>query len=309
MKRVSALVVLLAAACTQQNAAPDSGITSQYAPSELPGWAEFRSHFTEVDGRFQGEWDLSFASEDDMRSYFLHHYMGGEQEHSAKADGPIGSKDQKLAVIRKISDGFEPVYGRNGDALDIVYCVSDTVPNQAAVITDMATATLDWTRNTNVRFRYDATQNSNCTAANTAIDFAVRPTTSSGLAGCGLNKMIWFTDCAAPGELTVQYSVLTGFPGVTGAGLLRHELGHILGFRHEHPWAANNGGCSETPSPLDGGANITGRRLTAYDQSSVMHYPQCSGIPNVDWTISRLDQAGAIQIYGIPAAWYVTLGA
>ena len=45
----------------------------------------------------------------------------------------------------------------------------------------------------------------------------------------------------------------------------RHELGHILGFRHEHIRSEANSSCDE------GGAF---RAVTDYDQASVMHYLQ-----------------------------------
>ena len=306
MKRYFLAFAFLAA-CTVRNDDAGNEVIGPKAGTDSSqiSWSEFRSHFQELNGRLQGEWDLSFASDDELHAYYVHHY-GAIPDRKRETSSAISSVEQKLAVIRRISDGFEPTY-RGNDALDIVYCVSNTVPNQTAVIADMATATLDWLRTTNIRFRYDATQNGNCIASNNAVDIAVLPTTATGLAGCGMSKMIWFNDCALPGELRVQYSALSGFPGVTGAGLLRHELGHVLGFRHEHPWAPSQGGCSEAPSPADGGLNITGRRLTNYDQQSVMHYPQCSGIANVDMTISALDRRGAISVYGIPAALYVVL--
>jgi hypothetical protein len=79
----------------------------------------------------------------------------------------------------------------------------------------------------------------------------------------------------------------TGAPPWSLAGVLRHELGHTLGFVHEH--VRIRSGCYE-----DG----EWRGLTPYDSASVMHYPQCSGTQRGDLTITALDVAGALAVYG-----------
>ena len=73
----------------------------------------------------------------------------------------------------------------------------------------------------------------------------------------------------------------------TLTGVLRHELGHTLGFRHEHT-RPESGTCFE---------NNQWRALTAYDSSSVMHYPQCNGSQNGDLVLTNLDKAGAGVAY------------
>jgi len=49
---------------------------------------------------------------------------------------------------------------------------------------------------------------------------------------------------------------------VTSQGVFRHELGHVLGLRHEHIRAPGTF-CTEDSS---------WRGVTAYDSASVMHY-------------------------------------
>ena len=49
--------------------------------------------------------------------------------------------------------------------------------------------------------------------------------------------------------------------------ILGHELGHTLGFRHEHT-RPEAGTCFE---------DNNWRALTPYDSVSIMHYPQCNG--------------------------------
>jgi hypothetical protein len=127
------------------------------------------------------------------------------------------------------------------------------------------------------------------------------------------NKMMWspYRDsCLGPGALgMVSPSAIENLDppkeNVTTVGTLRHELGHVLGFRHEHPWAPLRGGCNEDPTDVP--TDITGRRLTPYDQVSVMHYLDCGGVAGIDYTLSIQDGIGARKIYGMPASWHVAL--
>ena len=69
--------------------------------------------------------------------------------------------------------------------------------------------------------------------------------------------------------------------------MLRHELGHTIGFRHEHTRLTSTG-CYE---------DAAWRALTSYDASSVMHYPQCNGTQTGDLVLTSLDKSGARSLY------------
>jgi hypothetical protein len=69
---------------------------------------------------------------------------------------------------------------------------------------------------------------------------------------------------------------------------LRHELGHILGLRHEHIWK-NGEQVEETYLP----AQI----INAYDPASIMFYPERPGYAG-NGRLSALDKAGIRQLYG-----------
>jgi hypothetical protein len=72
------------------------------------------------------------------------------------------------------------------------------------------------------------------------------------------------------------------------SGVLKHELGHVLGFVHEQNMA-NLSGCPPE--------NVTLRQITVYDVTSVMHYRECAAYPG-DFYITNTDMQGAQTVYG-----------
>lgn len=74
-------------------------------------------------------------------------------------------------------------------------------------------------------------------------------------------------------------------------GVLRHEIGHILGFRHEHIR-------SGAPPECQGESLFETIPLTAYDPQSIMHY--FCGENQGLLQITDLDRLGARKVYGPP---------
>jgi len=80
-------------------------------------------------------------------------------------------------------------------------------------------------------------------------------------------------------------------------GVLRHELGHVLGFRHEHIWFPKSPAERQTHEPI----GIV-KKITAHDPDSIMNY-------NRMWAdtaagrmsdLSPLDKVGSRLMYGAP---------
>ncbi len=75
-------------------------------------------------------------------------------------------------------------------------------------------------------------------------------------------------------------------------GVLRHEIGHLLGYRHEHTRFVIDG-CSFEDNDW--------KPLTPYDPHSVMHY-FCGGRGRLDMNFTDVDRAGHRKLYLLKAA-------
>lgn len=76
-------------------------------------------------------------------------------------------------------------------------------------------------------------------------------------------------------------------------GVLRHELGHVLGWRHEHIWSEDSSCSGENVIEEFMGA----RQLTNYDPYSVMHYPCGLNANNKTLKLTPFDIEGASRVY------------
>lgn len=75
-------------------------------------------------------------------------------------------------------------------------------------------------------------------------------------------------------------------------GVLRHELGHVLAFRHEHIRKENSAERLVEPH------EELSQPLTAYDAHSVMHYPPEGVVAS--FALTAFDRRGASFVYGGP---------
>lgn len=168
---------------------------------------------------------------------------------------------------------------------NLTYCISSSSfgTRYAAVVSAMSSAAAAWEGAANVNFVHASAQDGSCTSRTTSVVFNVRQVTTSQY----LARAFFPSTSRRGREVLISTSSFGNISPYTLAGILRHELGHTIGFRHEHtrPEAA---ACFEDTS---------WRALTSYDSKSVMHYPQCNGTNTGDLVLTALDQQGARALY------------
>lgn len=181
------------------------------------------------------------------------------------------------------------VYGRDdvwnsSKRKELTYCVDRGLGDAAdAVIDAMKHASQAWEASANVHFVHLAAHDANCTRANEHVVFNVR-----GVSGRPyLARSFFPSSPRASRELLIDSTSLPPPRPLTLPGVLRHELGHVLGLRHEHTRLRSNR-CYE---------DSNWRAVTPYDVRSVMHYPQCAGIEGHDLNLTSLDQQGIRLLY------------
>ena len=178
------------------------------------------------------------------------------------------------------------------DKRNLTYCVSTAfgAARHNLVVAAMTAAGDAWEDVADIDLIHANAQDNDCRATNNHVVFDVRPVSGAPY----IARAFFPNDPRSDRNVLINSSAFTLGPGnLTLTGVLRHELGHTLGFRHEHT-RPEAGTCFE---------DTNWRPLTDYDAFSTMHYPQCNG--GGDWSLelTAADESGAACLYG-PASGF-----
>lgn len=200
------------------------------------------------------------------------------------ANSPVRVGSGRLAV--HVVGGVDAIWSQ-AQKRALTYCVSRAFgARYYRVVADMDLAARAWEAVADLDFVHLAVEDDNCNAQNSNVMFDVRP----------VHNQRYLARAFFPGEGRVRRNVLideSSFEldpnqNLTLVGILRHELGHTIGARHEHT-RPESGACFE---------DNNWRGVTRYDAFSVMHYPQCNGQGDWKLTLTAQDQSGIACLYG-----------
>lgn len=252
---------------------------SDGAARQSISWEQFRAAaYVEPDtGMFITNGDELAETEEELRAQFERFAA----QEAAAATG-VAELEQPLIVNR--------VSGRDdrwpaATAASLTYCI-DTASfgsRYADVVAAMNSATSAWEATANVNFVHVASRDTSCTSRTSDVVFNVRMVRSQQY----LARAFFPSTSRRGREILVSIASFGNIRPWSLPGVLRHELGHAIGFRHEHT-RPESGTCFEDTS---------WRALTGYDAASVMHYPQCNGTNTGDLELTSLDRSGARALY------------
>ena len=173
----------------------------------------------------------------------------------------------------------------------LTYCVlKNTFPRSEwyeEVVENMQLATAAWEEICGVDFEYRYDLDDSDSLRPQGVLFPVRYIAASG---AFIAAAFFPTDAPYRRRVLIDPSYFT--TSFDHVGVLRHELGHTLGFRHEHIRSGAPRVCPDE--------DVTGTiDLTDYDPKSVMHY-FCGGVGSRNLAITDVDRAGAQMVYGVP---------
>lgn len=242
----------------------------------------------------------------------------------ARAEEPVAPDKPEIELKVHTVLGI-PVFWREPKHRTFRYAVwresfdqlNDNGATYAAVVKGMQEATSDWVGicpECGIKFEYvksfdDASGTTAIDKLLTAVEkddlrfYVYYEPTSDGSAYAVFARA-FFPDAGAEDRTLMIGDASLGILGnpnsvITLRGVLRHEIGHILGYRHEHIFVEKMGADWECPNEIDWAREPVD--LTEYDAVSVMHYDCGPSRQKGDDVFTEKDKAGHRLLYALPA--------
>lgn len=274
LTRFGAVVAASAFALSMTPAASAHDDTGEQT-QQKPGWEQFHAEtYQDADGQYIVDGDIPVTDTTALRDFYDNLPTGPlAPEHAGGTGDLIANTD---------------IYGNAtlwtaSEAQNLTYCVSNSFgARKASVVNAMEQGAGLWEQaSSGIDFRYVPAQDGNCTTSNNNVVFSVEPTSATGY----IARAFFPNSPASARNVLVANQFFS--TGAQQGPIMGHELGHVLGFRHEHT-RPEAGTCFEdnqwTP-------------LTPYDSRSIMHYPQCNGASQA-LSFSAYDRQGVQRAYG-----------
>ena len=236
---------------------------------ETPTFQEFSaSTFQDTDGQYIVNGDEVAGSSGDLRQFY---------DAMVKTPKHVAENGLIINRVKNADDKWSA-----SQAMNLTYCVSTTFgSNHAGIVNAMAGGAALWEgASSKVNFVHVSSQDGNCNTRNRSVLFSVSPVNTTQYIARA------FFPSTRTKNILIDDSIFSS-GSWTPANILGHELGHTLGFRHEHT-RPESGTCFE---------DNNWRPLTPYDSVSIMHYPQCNG-GSANLTFSSYDAVGVRAVYG-----------
>ncbi|MGE3547336.1 MAG: matrixin family metalloprotease, partial [Kofleriaceae bacterium] len=208
MKLITSLIAITAFGCSTS---PDLGSTAGMSFEEFRASVQSQR---DAKGTYTLEWDLPIRGDQQLYDYWLRSRQGG------------------LTVY---NIGGEDIVWNNTQKKHLTYCIGSTfsATQKAAIAAAMVQATDNgWSKMADVKFVHVAAQDGvGCTAANNAVMFDVNLYNSNGQF---LARAFFPNDTREDRNVLVDPDSFDPSLDWPLSNIMGHELGHTLGFRHEH---------------------------------------------------------------------------
>ncbi|WP_435770905.1 M57 family metalloprotease [Nocardioides sp. SYSU DS0651] len=249
-----------------------SATSADGTTGSAPSYKEFEAAtYVDVDGAYVVNGDEIESTKAGLRKFY--DSMVGDDHGHVHEDGlvvnTVSGRDDKWSASQ---------------ALNLTYCVSTRFGSRHAdVVSAMAGGAALWEQATSkIDFRHVAAQDGSCNTRNNNVLFSVEPVNTSQY----IARAFFPSSPKRSRNVLIDNSIWSS-GNWEPVDILAHELGHTLGFRHEHT-RPEAGTCFE---------DNNWRPLTPYDAASIMHYPQCNGSSD-DLEFQPSDADGARALYG-----------